>query len=78
MASCFRDRLSLSSSKNSNVVNIKEVTFQIDFSNQKIPKQKIETIYQIGKFDFNAALSIKDHEETFSLGEELIIQNTRP
>jgi len=33
-------------------------------------KQKIETIYQIGKFDFNTALSIKDQEETFSLDEE--------
>ena len=51
------------------MVNSKEVSCQIDFSNWTIPKQKIETIYQIGKFDFNAALSIKDHEETFSLDE---------
>jgi len=71
MASWFRDRLSLGSSKNSNVVNSKEVSCQIDFSNWKIPNQKMETIYQIGNLDFNAALSIKDHEETFSLDEEL-------
>ena len=54
MASWFRYRLNLGSSKNSDVVNSKEVSCQFDFSNRKIPKQKIETIYQIGKFDFNA------------------------
>ena len=70
MASWVRDRLSLGSSRNSNVVNSREVSSQIDVSNWKIPKQKIETIYQIGKFDFNTTLSIKDHEETFSLDEE--------
>ena len=70
MASWVRDRFSLGSSKSSNVVNSREVSGQIDMSTWKIPKQKIETIYQIGKFDFNTALSIKDHEETFSLSEE--------
>ena len=72
MASWVRDRLSLGSSRNSNVVNSREVSSQIDVSNWKIPKQKIETIYQIGKFDFNTALSIKDHEEAFNLDEEFL------
>ena len=39
MASWVRDCLSLNSSKNSNMVNSKEVSCQIDVSNQKIPKQ---------------------------------------
>ena len=42
MASWVRDRLSLDSSKNSNVVNNREVSSQIDVSNWKIPKQIIE------------------------------------
>jgi len=70
MAFWFRDRFSLGSSKNSDVVNSKEVSCQIDFSDWKIPKQKIEAIYQIAMFDFNATLLIKDDEETFSLEEE--------
>jgi len=63
MASWVRNRLSLGSSKNPNVINSREVSSQIDMSNWKIPKQKIEAIYQIGKFDFNTALSIKDFED---------------
>ena len=50
-------------------MNSREVRSQIDVSNWKIPKQNIETIYQVEKFDFNTALSIKDPEETFSLDE---------
>ena len=42
MASWVRDRLSLGSSKNSNVVNSREVSSQIDMSNWKIPQQIIE------------------------------------
>ena len=71
MSYWVRDRLSLGSSRNSNVVNSREVSSQIVVSNWKVPKQKIETIYQRGKFDFSTALSIKDHEETFSLDETI-------
>ena len=42
MASWVRDRLSLDSSRNSNVVNSREVSCQIDMSNWKIPQQIIE------------------------------------
>ena len=42
MASWVRDRLSLGSSKNSSVVNSREVSSQIDISNWKIHKQRIE------------------------------------
>jgi len=52
------------------VVNSKKVSCRIDLCNWKIPKQKTETIYQIGKFDFNVALSTKDQLETFNLDEE--------
>ena len=45
------------------MVNSREASCQIDMSYWKIPKQKMETIYQVGKFDFNTALSIKDHEK---------------
>ena len=74
MASWVRDRLSLGSSRNSNVVNSREVSSQIVVSNWKVPRQKIETIYQRGKFDFSTALSIKDHEETFSLDETILLK----
>ena len=42
MASWVRDRLYLGCSRNSNVVNNREVSSQIDMSNWKIPKQMIE------------------------------------
>ena len=58
MASWVRDHLSLGSSRNLNMVNTREVSSQIDVSNWKIPKRKIETIYQIKKFDFDTSLSI--------------------
>ena len=74
MPSWVRDRLSLGSSKNSNVVNSREISSKVDVSSWKIPKQKIETIYQIGKFDFNAALSIQHHEETFILDETILLK----
>jgi len=71
MASWVRDRLSLGSSRNSNVVNSREVSSQIDVSNWKIPKQKIEIIYQVGKFNFNTALLIKDYEAISSIGSPM-------
>ena len=40
------------------MVNSREVSSQIDVPNWKIPKQKTETIYRIGKFDCNTTLSI--------------------
>ena len=75
MASWVRDRLSLGSSRNSNVVNSREVSSQIDVSNWKIPKQKIETIYQVGKFDFNTALSINVISKPFEINKDYLRQN---
>ena len=70
MAFWFIYHLSLDGSMNSNVVNSKEASGQVDFSNWKIHKQKVKTTYKISKFDFNATLSVKDHEKIFSLDEE--------
>jgi len=64
---------SSSGSKNSRIINSKEITTSknpIDFSNWTIPAQEFENIYQIGKFDFSTAFSIKQHEETISLDHE--------
>ena len=48
------------------MVNSKAVSCQDYFSNWKIPKQKGRN----GWFNVDAAPSINDHEETFSLDEE--------
>jgi len=60
MTSLIRNHVSLGGSgcsTNSNILNNKEVSCSIDFSNWKILKQKIETIYQISKFDFSMKVS---------------------
>ena len=46
------------------MVNNKSVSCQEYFSNSKIPQQKLEMVSLV------LMLSIKDHEETFSLDEE--------
>ena len=71
MTSWFSDRLSLGCVKKSNVVNNKSVSCQEYFSNSKIPQQKLEMVSLV------LMLSIKDHEETFSLDEELETANLR-
>ena len=75
MASLVRDRLSLGSSKNSNMVNSRKVSCQIDVSNWKIPKQMIDTIYQIGKLDFDTALSINVISKPFEINKDYLRQN---
>ena len=57
------------------MVNSREVSSQIDMSNWKIPKQKIETIYQVGKFDFNTALSINVISTPFEINKDYLRQN---
>ena len=46
------------------MVNNKSVSCQEYFSNSKIPQRKLEMVTLV------LMLSIKDHEETFSLDEE--------
>ena len=55
--------------KKSNVVNNKSVSCQEYFSNSKIRQQKLEIVSLV------SMLSIKDHEETFSLDEEFETAN---
>ena len=62
--SWFSDRLSLGCVKKSNVVNNKSVSCPEYFSNSNIPQRKLEMVSLV------LMLSIKDHEETFSLDEE--------
>jgi len=57
------------------VVNSREVSSQIDVSNWKIPKQKIETIYQVGKLDFDTALSINVISTPFEINKDYLHQN---
>ena len=57
------------------MVNSREVSSQIDVSNWKIPKQKIETIYQIENFDFETSLSINVISTLFEINKEYLRQN---
>jgi len=75
MASWVRDRLSLGSSRNSTVVNSREVSSQIDVSNWKIPKQKIETIHQIENFDSDTSSSINVISTPFEINKDYLRQN---
>ena len=79
MASWVRDRFSLGSSRNSNVINSREASSQIDVSNWKIPKQTpnqtIETIYQVGKFDFVTSFSINVISTPFEINKDYLRQN---
>lgn len=72
MAAHLRRLLSFNSDKNIDVVNSREIRapFPNDYNNWSIPRQSIESIYQIGTFDFKTAYSVKTHEETISIQNE--------
>ena len=76
MANQFRRLKSFgSNSRNQNIVNSNEQrTWPIskapspdNFANWLMPRIDIDTIYEIGKFEFKKAYSVKIHEEAISL-----------
>lgn len=53
----------------SGIVHSKEVLIPNDHSNWTIPETQIETLYQIGTFDFKTAFSVKTREESIYVQE---------
>lgn len=72
MAAHLRRLLSFNSDKNTDVVNSREIRAPLpnDYNNWSISRQNIESIYQIGTFDFKTAYFVKTHEETISILNE--------
>lgn len=67
MVSKIRNLLSKGNfSSSSGIVQSKEVLMPNNYSNWNILEIQIETMYQIGTFDFKITFSIKTHEGTIS------------